>query len=280
VECCLAPPVSATEGRWRKASNNKINPAPSAEKTKGQKMKKRLNHVIRASRAQPGGLLLAALLLLPITPRLDGAQRPIEDFLVNQGTYFPQGYYVSWLDPRPTGPANWAWIDYAGLDNLKIIEAGWPFLGTIVWGTVNERSLPDGRAEVEVVVHARNALACAFHSPDFMNLGDLVFGHPVEDVLLGAEPTLGNCTLKVRFINTAPAASLPDLFHLLLSPDPGMETISIYFVGQANGLMVDGSCGHLEITQVGLMAASPPKPPMFDSWPVEHILLKRVGDGK
>ena len=184
---------------------------------------------------------------------------------------------MSWGDPLAKGLANWAFIDYAGVDNSKLVEAGLPSLGTIVWGTVNERPLPDGRAEVEVVLHARNALAWAFHSPDLFSLGDLLFGNLVEDVLLGAEPNLGDCTIKVRFINTAPGAPLPDLFQLSWGPEPGMELISIYFVGQADGLMADGSHGHLEITQIGLMTASPPKPPMFDSWPAEHIQLKRIG---
>jgi len=213
--------------------------------------------------------------LPPITPLLSAAQRPIEDFLVTQGTYVPWG--VTWTDLLPKDGANWAEIDYAGIKGAILELYGYPSLGTTFSGAVNERPLPDGRAEVDVVLQTHNALAWAGYSSGWAWPPEFLFGHDLVEVYFGATLALGDCTLKVKFINTAPGAPLPDFVQLAFDPQPGQEVISMYFIGQAEGVMADGSPGHLKITQVGLLAVAPPKPPFFDSFPAGNILLKRVG---
>ncbi len=148
-------------------------------------------------------------------------------------------------------------------------------LGTTVSGKVTERPLRDGRAEVQVLLHTRNALSWADDAADDNNF---LFGCDWwEVVFLGAAPALGDCTLQLKFINTAPNAPLPDFWQLVFGPQEGQELLSVYFIGQAKGLLADGSPGHMKITQVGLISVAPPKPPLFDSYPAGDILLKRVG---
>lgn len=209
-----------------------------------------------------------ALLLLLATalPTLQAAQRPIEDFLNAQNDY---GVY--WIDPQPKYGANFAEIDYSGFKAALMEFYGYPPLGTTFSGTVVERPLRDGRADVEVVLHTRNALAWAGYAPEGWYPTEWLMGGDWWQVIWFGYPlVLGDCTLQLRFINTAPNAPLPHFFAI---GTEGTEMISMYFVGSAHGLLADGSPGYMEITQVGLSAPTP------DGWPVEHILVKRVGKG-
>ncbi len=223
------------------------------------------------------GLILGLAALVAPTQAC-AYERPIEDFLSAQGTFFP-GETISWTDPFATDGANLAFWDYAGVANTLLMAAGGPDLGTKISGQIKETPLPDGRAEVHIILQTRNALALAglwdFVDPSTWP-GTLLFGHTWQQVLAGAPAALGDCTLELRFINTAPLAPLPDLFEIMLAPDP---QVVLFFGARARavGPLADGSTGRLETTQTGLIAASPQKPPLFDSYPVEHILLKKLG---
>jgi hypothetical protein len=214
------------------------------------------------------------LLISAAAPPLQAAQRPIEDFLSTQGTYGWLG--MTWTDPFAKDGANFAEIDYAGIKGAIMEYYGYPPLGTTFSGTVTERPLPDGRAEVAVVLNTRNALAWAAYT-EWVGQPDYLFGHDFVDVFYGASLALGDCTLQLKFINTAPNAPLPDFWDLVMDPQPGVELLSVYFIGTAHGLRADGSPGLMQITQIGQLVAAPPKPPFFDAYPVEHILLKQVG---
>ena len=76
---------------------------------------------------------------------------------------------------------------------------------------------------------------------------------------------LGQSHLRVRFINTAPGAPLPDLLQLLFFPEPGQETLSISFVANAND---DEACLHT--TQIGLFMAGF-NGAVADGFPAESI---------
>ena len=107
---------------------------------------------------------------------------------------------MGWTDP----PAElFASVDYAGLADAWITDesGGAVSFGTETSGSVTERRLPDGRAEVHVRLHTQNALSWV---SDFT--GVMVFGNQAPDVLAGADAALGNSFLHLRFINTAPTA--------------------------------------------------------------------------
>jgi hypothetical protein len=113
-------------------------------------------------------------------------QRPIEDFVNAQGTFCipcgapgttcingcglfipPVANFVGWdtlqeVPPQQGNvqPVRCASVDYAGLANAKIEElsGGTISFGTTTSGTVTERALADGRAEVSARLHTTNAL--------------------------------------------------------------------------------------------------------------------------
>lgn len=116
-------------------------------------------------------------------------QRPIEDFLVNQGTYcFPNPYppppcllfvppiqnFMGWSDPQRNLLAS---VDYAGLADQWITAhtGGAITFGTRFSGGILERPLPDGRAAVTVRLFTHNALCWVVEGDNFAT-SPLVFG--------------------------------------------------------------------------------------------------------
>ena len=201
------------------------------------------------SRSLVLSIVLAIGLLIPevqVFAQGGGATvRPIEDFIETQGTFCidvnfdgayvdeivdgdfvgtcptgalplllvpPIGNFVGQSDPKKGWVAS---VDYAGLADYW---AG-GVLGTSFSGTVIERPLKDGRAMVEVMLRTENALTWVADDFDFN--GPLLFGNRAPDVLGGAEPSLGDAYLQVKFINTAPGAPLPDLNQLFFWPEAG-----------------------------------------------------------
>ncbi len=140
----------------------------------------------------------------------------------------------------------------------------------------------DGRAEVSVILNAHNALTWAIRGSDSAN-GPLVFGHRAQDVAAGADAALGDCTLRLKFFNSAPGAPLPDFIQLLFCPDPGQQVTFFGFTAQASGALranfgvPDGTPGRLECTQTGPVTTPCKKPPFFDCFPTEHIIIRAVG---
>lgn len=236
-------------------------------------------------------------------------KRPISDFVDNQGTFCiddgmggcflfvpPVANFLGWdtlqeVPPQQGNvqPVRCASVDYAGLANAKIEElsGGTISFGTTTSGTVTERPLADGRAEVSVRLHTNNALIWVASGGD-NNTCDfatdpLLFGHRVPDVLAGADAALGESFLQVKFVNTAPGAPLPDLEQLIFAPEPGQEFPSfISFTARADGTLQgnfgvpDGTPGRAEVIQTGLFMTQF-KGATGDAFPAERINLQVVG---
>ncbi len=232
--------------------------------------------------------------LIPSTA--SAGQRPIGDFLSRQGAFClqldasgnidcgassyggsgcflfvpPSPNLIAWTDPKGNTAMQ---MDYAGLQNAVL--GG--ILGTTVSGSINERPLADGRAEVEVQLQTRNALTWAIQGFDFAN-GPLLFGARLSDVLNGANPSLGDCTLYVKFINAAPGAPLPDLVELLQCRVQDFEVLSFY--GQASGTLANGAPGRAQVTQTGLIGTAfltGFKGRLYDAFPAEKIVIRATG---
>jgi hypothetical protein len=189
--------------------------------------------------------------------------RPIEEFLSQQGTFCfpdpdapgeclvfvpPVANFIGWGDPQRGVAAS---IDYAGLANKYLVDNGVD-LGTRTTGTIIERPLPDGRANVSVTLHTINALTwvtCAAVFPG----GSPIFGVKVieGDALGGATPALSRVEFRITFTNTAPGATLPDFIQLFFDPAPGTALGVYSFQASGSGLFSDGSRGRITVSQTG-----------------------------
>ncbi len=112
------------------------------------------------------GILIGVMLCEPLAMAEGGAvQRPIQDFLSAQGTLcidngaggcllfvLPDPNFLGWNSELDDTPVRFAGVDYAGLANAY--AAG---KEPQITGTVKERPLKDGRAEVTVLLHTKNA---------------------------------------------------------------------------------------------------------------------------
>lgn len=250
-------------------------------------------HLTHANGAVAGAI---AILLLGMTAIAGGKApgssvqiRPIEDFLDAQGTLpFPAELQsLGWTDPETV---RFAQVDFTGQANKWIEEESDnrddPIsLGTETEGKVIERPLPDGHAEVTVLLHTKNALTWVVELESLVQPIDpysdyLVFGNRALDVLDGADPALGESFLKWVFINDAPGDPLPDLLAEIVV-GPTVEMIMLSFEAHADGTLreafgvPDGTPGRAQVTEIGLFP--PGKGATADGWPAEHINLKVVG---
>ena len=231
-------------------------------------------------------------------------QRPISDFVSAQGTTSlfnpPVPDYVGWTRPFSTPIANQvlASVDYAGLAASYVSSLGGS-LGTTISGSVHERPLADGRAEVSVILHTRNALTFVVGPPFDLAVptqtgtGLLSFAYRPQDI--GANPLLrpglAESHFNVVFKNTAPGAALPDLIPWLIlgtpPPPPGLELVSLSF--RANGagplqalagLGPDGTPGRCIVSQSGVLFRGGPHfiGARADGFPAELVELRRTGN--
>jgi len=233
--------------------------------------------------------------ILPPTAAREGdtTQRPIEEFVSAQGTFcLPDGgggcvlfvppldNFLGWFDPATGDVAS---VDYAGIANAWIMDesGGALSLGTSHDGQILERPLPDGRAELKVILHTSNALTWA--ASDFDFLTPLIFGARAPDVLSGANAALGASTLELTFVNTAVGLPIPDLMQLLFAPEPGQEVSNVVFRSSAAGELregfgtPDGTPGRMVVLQRGLFDIPGQGNGVGDGFPVEFIKLRPIG---
>jgi hypothetical protein len=275
------------------------------ERRKMMKSKKCWRTVIAIS-ARPARSVTIVLLLgmltignlgpAPVQAAQDPAvQRPISDFLDAQGTTMvfnsPVPDQVGWSNNPALPnfpPPRFGLFDYAGLANDFLISQGHSSLDTRTDGTITERPLADGRAEVSVILHTTNALTWASVLVPDPSTSPTLFGNRAADVLNGATPALGDSVLQVVFKNTAPGAPLPDLVNafILGKALPGQELVFIAFLGTATGplhalasLGPEGTPGLCLVVETGLLMKSfnLNSRPGKDAFPAELVELRRIG---
>jgi len=218
-------------------------------------------------------------------------QRPLSDFLAAQGStsifISPLPDFIGWANNSPQ--TLFASVDYLGLVGDYLASHGGPVLGTQVEGTVSERALADGRAEVTVVLHTTDALTWVMPLPgnDFAT-DPLVFGYRGTDLLADPSlvPALSSSDSKVVFKNTAPGAPLPDLItaFILGQTLPGQELVSLSFDSNGTGLLralsgePEGSPGRCTVVQTGLFMTGF-HGAVGDGFPAERVTIRPVGAG-
>jgi len=215
------------------------------------------------------------------------ASRPLSDFVNAQGTttlFFPPvPDYIAWCGAAARPPARFALIDYAGLAARWLQQNGGPSLGTQVSGSVNERALRDGRAEVTVNLSASRALCWATNCDENFATGTPLFGYRAADLAANPslQPGLATVDMHVVFDNTAPGAPLPDLVNafILGNASPGQELVTLSFRGDAFGPLrstfgvPEGTRGEVVVTQTGLFNAKF-KGATADAFPAEKVEIK------
>ncbi len=181
-------------------------------------------------------------------------QRPIEDWLDAQGTLVPAGsepfgsepltpYLFGWNnnpdingDGVASGPLYYLWYDYAGVLSRLTSTGGGALGPKSITGTLTERPLRDGLAEVTVSLAIKGAVIWvvdATSNPSASDWGTLpvVFGHR-EDQLANdpsLQPALADVQFTVTILNEV-GASMPDLiesfilgrflsFHIVLNAE-------------------------------------------------------------
>jgi hypothetical protein len=238
---------------------------------------------------------IAAACLQPVA----AGMRPLSDFLSAQGTTAildpPIPDYLGFFSDPARPPIRLVLIDYAGIEARWIQENGGPALGTDVSGTVMERPLADGRAEVTVRLHTVRAQTwvipfdlAAFENGDFTQFqtSPLLFGFRGQDLVANPtlSPALSVCDLEVMFKNTAVGAPLPDLLNAFVfgNAAPGQELVSLVIASTGSGPLraafgvAEGTPGKSVVVQTVLLMASF-KGALADGAPAELVDLHALG---
>jgi len=210
----------------------------------------------------------------PIQAVGPAVQRPLSEFLDIQGTFcFPNGLggcrifnppLPNYLDWRDADRNRIAAIDYAGLAARYVFENFGLDFGTEISGSVTERPLADGRVLVTVILHTTNAFTWVVSGNDTQN-SPVIFGNRIAEVLAGAEPALGDCTLKIEVFNQFSGSPLWDLVQLLGFGlgGGGLGLRSLTFTASALGELhpafgvPEGSPGVATVTMMNLQMNGP-----------------------
>jgi hypothetical protein len=270
----------------------------------------RLSHLLAVSAAT---LVLAACEVdpatAPPTPATDVASASAErvgdagrvtrynilDWVLAQGSYcarpenrggpvcgpdFPGLSISGWSDP-----ANGfcGFVDYAGFATRYLEQAGGPSLGTTYDGSITERLLNDGRAEVTITLRTENALAFVQPCEGFP-ASPILFGALPADILAGATPAVGSSFFSITYL-APPGYPFPEPVQLFIA-EPPYELVKIAFHGDATGPFQaasgfgEGTLGRLRIQQVGrvtpgLLNREGDYP--GDFFPVENVTLRPIG---
>ena len=194
-----------------------------------------------------------------VSPLQKVSQRPISDFLSTQV------FATFWTTPNSDLVYG---VDFAGaLDRILGLN-----LTTTFDGSVTERALNDGTAEVNVDIRSHNVVTWIFDGV----LNVRVFGMDPWSVQGGATPTLGDVHFKCTLINSAPGAALPSIFDANITRMT-IEASAFGPLTAAAGLGPDGTPGHGWINQVGLLTKIHGRLAV-DLFPAEVLKLQRVGN--
>jgi len=189
---------------------------------------------------------------------------PVSDFIERQGNVI-----FHWWEPATD---RWLSFDHYGVRGAAL-GLGLP---TTVEGDVAIRALVDGRAQVTVTLHTRNALCFGWQGED------LAFGYSGGEVRNGVGPAaLGDGLYREVFTMPSPESPLPSLEDWS-SGDYVDRRYSI--VISCKGLLrapsgfPEGTPGYAHTTQQGLLdAGAPGHCPAGDCWPVEKVFFRPIG---
>lgn len=208
-------------------------------------------------------------------------QRPFSDWLSAQGSALNPTNCASsvlgWLTPDF---ATFARADYSGKIGDCITANGGPDFNPEFSGTVTERDLPDGTAEIHVVHHFTNTYVVARDNTQTPAPGNPapailgfnqneLFGHPE------LQSALANGTIRVKFIIAQPGDPLPDLSAA------NWLSLSARFQGsgplRAAFGVAEGTPGRVLVNQTGLFNIPGQGSGVADGFPAELVRVYQAG---
>jgi hypothetical protein len=202
-------------------------------------------------------------------------QRPFSDWLDKQTSCT-----IGWQDQAPA--KTFAVVDYTGKFGDQVENLGGPTIDTEVDGTVRERDLPDGRAEILLNVHFKNGMAYAH---DLTQPGSpRIFGFGQTELIANPNlsPALASGHLEAKFIIDFPGAPLQNFCTTAFPNQPGL-LLSISIRANADGPLRAafgvpvGTPGKLVVSQTGLYDTQGQGNGVADAFPAEIVRVFKVG---
>jgi hypothetical protein len=231
-------------------------------------------------------LMLAATVALlallgTVQANAQGArQRPFSDWLNAQGNPIkPNICYYSILGWSTPDFSTFALADYSGKMGACVTANGGPTFHPVFRGTVTERDLPDGTAEILVNEQFTNTYAYALDTTQFP-LRTLL-GSAQYQYLGQPTPTaVASGMLQVKFIIPFPGAPLPDLEDAVFSG--AVESISARINGdgplRAEFGVPEGTPGKFVVSQTGLFNIPGRGNGVADGFPAEIVRVFKAGN--
>jgi len=174
-------------------------------------------------------------------------QRPLSDFLSQQGTYCmpgntttsgcmlyapPVGNFAVWYSPDHNMTLV---VDYAGLMDAWLRSRTGSSSGTTFNGNVYETPLEDGTARINVNMNITRAMVYIVRGHDLMN-DPVSYGYRMQQIMQGqGQPAFGQASFRLSFINPAPGQPLPDLVQLMKSPQSDKQMVTANFRFESDG---------------------------------------------
>ncbi|HVE59850.1 MAG TPA: hypothetical protein VNB22_23760 [Pyrinomonadaceae bacterium] len=222
--------------------------------------------------------VIAMMTFLAVLEASAGArQRPLSDWLDAQGSVVNP---VTCNSPTVLGFADpnftyFGFADYSGKINACITAHGGPVFNAEFSGSVTERDLPDGTAEVTVIEHFTNTYAYALDgAPPF----GPVLGYRQSALLGQPDHPVGtaNGMIQVKFLIPYPGAPLPDLI------DAFLLSIKARIQGEgplrASFGVPEGTPGKFIVSQTGLFNISGHGNGVLDGFPGEIVNVFQSGN--
>ncbi len=205
-------------------------------------------------------------------------QRPFSDWLSAQGSFVNPvtcgASIFGWLPPDFT---TFALADYSGKIAQCITNHGGPVFNPEFSGTVTERDLADGTAEIHVIHHFTDTYVVARDqtqagSPTILGYRAAeLFGQP------NRQSALANGMIQVKFIIAQPGDPLPDLTSI-----SNVLSLSARIRGEgplrAAFGVDEGTPGKVMVSQTGLFDIPGRGNGVADSFPAELVRVFKTGN--
>jgi hypothetical protein len=208
-------------------------------------------------------------------------QRPFSDWLNAQDPFITPNFCnptnLGWLPPDFS---TFALADYSGKLGACITAKGGPVFRPEFRGTVTERDLPDGTAEILVNEQFNNTYAYALDTSNFPIrplLGftpNQLFGHP------DYPSAVASGMIQVKFIIPYPGAPFPDIADAFFGGQVKSLSARINGDGPLRAAfgVPEGTPGKFVVSQTGLLNIPGRGRGVADGFPAELVRVFKAGN--